>query len=45
MTRANMQVAIRQRGKKAKKTKTSVMGEAKLAKNANGRHNQSLVTT
>lgn len=42
MTHANMQGAIRQRGKKGK---TSVMGEAKLAKNANIRHNQSLVTT
>jgi len=42
MTRANMQGAIRHRGEK---DKTSVIGERKLAKNANIRHNQSLVTT
>ena len=40
-----MQGATRQRGKKGKKDKTSFMGEAKLPKNANITHNQSLVTT
>ena len=45
MTLANMEGAIRQRGKKGKKDKASFMGEAKLTKNANIRHNQSLVTS